>query len=110
GKTLDVRHERVVVEVRVVLGIFLEDGEDACRRLTAFLAARHWRSHDPAFVIVNRDLLVAQRDDRHDRLATRTRRYRLVVPSFCGVAEVAPPYQGRPAGKRFSTEASPPVF
>ena len=93
------RHERVVIEIRIVLGIFLEDGEDARRRLSAFLAARHWRTHDPAFVIVNRDLLVAQRDDRHDRLATRTRRYRLVVPSFCGVAKIARRYQGGQGGK-----------
>src|SRR5262249_32763382 len=99
GKTLHVGDERVVVEVRVVLGIFLEDGEDACRRLTAFLAARHWRAHGPAFVIVDRDLLVAQRNDRHDRLATRTRRYRLVVPGFCGVAQIARRYQGGEAGK-----------
>src|SRR5215831_7789696 len=50
SEALHVRHEGIVIEVGVVLDLFLED-EDTGWRLAALLAARHWRSHDPVFVI-----------------------------------------------------------
>lgn len=99
SEALHVRHEGIVIKVGIVLGIFLEDAEDTGRRLAAFLAARHWRSHDPAFVIVNSDLLVAQRNDRHDWLASRTHRHRLLIPKPCGFRKIVRRYQGSQAGK-----------
>jgi hypothetical protein len=75
GDALHVRHVGIVIQVGVVLGLFLDDAEDTSRRLASFLAGRHRRSQDPTFVIVDSDLLVAQRNDRHDWLASQTRRY-----------------------------------
>ena len=43
GDALHVRHVRVVIKVRVVLGILLDDAEDAGRRLASLLAARYRR-------------------------------------------------------------------
>ena len=99
SEALHVRHEGIVIKVGVVLGLFLENAEDTGRRLAVFLPARHWRSHDPAFVIVNGDLLVAQRNDRHDWLASRTHRHRLLIPKFCGFGKIVRRYQGGQAGK-----------
>ena len=99
SEALHVGHEGIVIKVGVVLGFFLEDAEDTGRRLASFLAARHWRSHDPALVIVDSDLLIAQRNDRHDWLASRTRRHRLFIPKFCGFRKIVRRYQGGQAGK-----------
>ena len=81
-----------------MLGLFLKDAEDTGRCLAAFLAARYRRSHDPAFVIVNGDLLVTQRNDRHDWLASRTHRHRLFVSKFCGFRKIVRRYQGDQGG------------
>src|SRR5262245_1100879 len=99
SEALHVRHEGIVIEVGVVLDLFLEDAEDTGWRLAALLAARHWRSHDPAFVIVNRDLLVAQRNDCHDWLASRTHCHRLFIPKPCGIRNIVRRYQSSQAGK-----------
>ena len=111
GEALHVRHEGIVIEVRVVLGVFLEDAEDAGGRLTALLAARYRRPHDRAFVVVDRDLLVVQRNDRHDRIAGRTRRHRLVFPNFCGLRKIARGCQDGKADKRcYNAEYRPFVL
>src|SRR5215510_10641596 len=99
SEALHVRHEGIVIEVGVVLDLFLEDAKDTGWRLAALLAARHWRSHDPAFVIVNRDLLVAQRNDCHDWLASRTHCHRLFIPKPCGIRNIVRRYQSSQAGK-----------
>ena len=39
GDALHVRHVGIVIQVRVVLGFFLDDAEDAGRRLASLLAA-----------------------------------------------------------------------
>ena len=72
SEALHVRHVGIVIHVGVVLGVFLQDGEDTGRRLASLLAARDRRSHDPAFIIVDGDLLITQRDNRHDWLANRS--------------------------------------
>jgi hypothetical protein len=69
-ETLHVRHVGIIIKVRVVLGLFLNDTEDTGWRLPSLLAARHRRSHDQAAGIVDTDLLVAQRYDRHNRLGS----------------------------------------
>src|SRR5215468_2221621 len=65
---LHVRHVGVVVQVRVVLGLFLDDAEDAGGRLASLLAARYRRPQDPAFGVICSDPLVAERNDGHHRL------------------------------------------
>src|SRR5258706_14629729 len=82
---LHVRHVGVVIQVRIMLGLFLDDAEDAGGRLASLLPTRHRRPQGPAFGIIYSDPLVAQRNDGHDRLArvaggARLRRY-LAVPS-----------------------------
>src|SRR5262245_11845191 len=96
---LHVRHVGIVIQVGVVLGLFLDDAEDTGRRLASLLTGRYRRSHDPAFVIVDSNLLVAQRNDRNDWLASRTHRYRLFMPKLCGIRTIARRYQGGQAGK-----------
>src|SRR4249920_901434 len=93
SEALHVGHVGIVIHVGVVLSVFLEDAEDTGRRLASLLAARHWRSHDPALVIVDSDLLIAQRNDRHDWLANRTRHDRLFIPKPCGVSKIVRRYQ-----------------
>ena len=60
GEALHVGHERVVVEVRIVLRLFFEDAKDAGGRFAAFLAGRYRRAQYPAFGVVDRDLLALQ--------------------------------------------------
>jgi hypothetical protein len=70
-----------------VLGFFLDDAEDTGRRLASALSARYRRLQDPTLCVVNRDLLAAQRNDCHDRLAGSARldrAYRPFAPSACG--------------------------
>src|SRR5215831_9438112 len=44
--SLHVRHIGIVIQVRVVLRLFLDDAEDTGGRLASLLAARHWRPQD----------------------------------------------------------------
>jgi len=64
---LHVRHVGIIVQVRVVLGFFLDDAENTGRCLASLLAARHRRSQNPAIGVVDSNPLVAQRNDCHDR-------------------------------------------
>ena len=74
GDALHVRHPGIVVHGRVVVLVLLDEGEDAGRRLAVLDAGRHRRAIDPAVGVVEGDLLRADRHDRQDRLAGRTRR------------------------------------
>ena len=85
---LHVRHVGIVIQIRVVLGLFLDDAEDTGRRLASLLAARYRRPQDPAFGVIYSDPLVAHRNDGHDRLNglpgdARLERHRAFVPTFC---------------------------
>src|SRR5262249_51753810 len=73
GDGLHVGHVRIVIKVRVVLCLLLNDAEYAGRRLASFLAARHRGPQDPASSVIDGDSLVAQRNDSHDRFASDAR-------------------------------------
>ena len=73
GDALHVGHVRIVIKVRVVLCLLLNDAEYAGRRLASFLAARHRGPQDPASSVIDGDPLVAQRNDSHDRFASDAR-------------------------------------
>src|SRR5258706_668462 len=73
GDALHVGHVGIVIEVRVVLRLFLDDGEDPGGRLASLLAARHRRPEDPAIGVIDSDPLVVERNDSHHRLAYRWR-------------------------------------
>jgi hypothetical protein len=77
GDALHAGHGGIVVEVRVMLRLLLEDAEDAGGCLASLLAARHWRAENPAVGVEDRDLLALQRHDRHDRRAGGALRDRL---------------------------------
>src|SRR6516165_10105142 len=66
-------HGGVVIQVRVMLGFLLDDGEDPGGRLTSLLATRYRRSQDPTADVIDCDPLIAERNDGHDRLAGGTR-------------------------------------
>src|ERR671911_281466 len=91
GEALHVGHVGVVIKVRPVLGILLENTEYTGRGLAPFPPTRDRRPQDRALSVVNRDSLVAQRDDRHDRLAGRARLDRLdrtVAPAACSARRI----------------------
>src|SRR5258708_30285906 len=99
---LHVWHVRIVIQVRVMLGLFLDDAEDTGRRLASLLAARYRRPQDPAFGVIYRDLLAAQRNDSHDRLNrlggdARLARHYALVPTPFRARLIAPPHHRRPA-------------
>jgi hypothetical protein len=73
GEALHVGHPGIVIQVRVVVRVFLENAEDAGGRLAPLLTARHRRPHDPTIGVVYGDPLAAQRNDRQDRLTGGTR-------------------------------------
>ena len=79
GDALHVRHRGIVIHVRAVILVLLDDGEDAGRRLASRGAGRHRRAQDPALGVVEGDLLGLDRHDGHDRLAGLARRRRLVT-------------------------------
>src|SRR5215471_14408247 len=84
---LHVRHGGIVIEVRVVLGLFLDDAEDTSRRLASLLATRHRCPQDPAVGVIDCDPLIAQRNDSHDWCACGARLDgydRAFVPTACG--------------------------
>ncbi len=73
GDALHVRHEGIVIQVRVMLLYFLDDAEYPGWRLASLLAARHRRPQDPPLGVVHGDPLVAERNDGHDRIAGAAR-------------------------------------
>ena len=78
GDALHVRHPGVVIHVRAVVDLFIDNGEDAGWRLAFLGAGRYGRAQDPAVRVVENDLLGLDRHDRHDRLTSRARRRRLL--------------------------------
>ena len=76
GEALGERHRRVVVQARVVVGVFLQDREHAGRRLVPGAAGGASRDPDPDAVAIHIDELIGERDDdRH-----RPRRRALGIP------------------------------
>ena len=69
GEALHMRHMGIVIHVRAVIPLLLDDSEDSGRRLAFGGAGRDWRAQDPAFGVVERDPLGLSRHDGHDRLA-----------------------------------------
>jgi len=69
-KSLHVGHVGIIIQVRVMLGVFLNDSKDTSRRFAPRLTAGNGRSQDPAVGIVNCDPLAMQRDDSHNWLAS----------------------------------------
>src|SRR5260370_16387667 len=93
---LHVRHVGVVIQVRVMLGLFLDNAEDAGGRLASLLPTRHPRPQGPAFGIIYSDPLVAQRNDGHDRLhgpagGPRLGRYPAFLPTVFFAPTFPPP-------------------
>jgi hypothetical protein len=87
GEALHVGHEGIIVEVRVVIRVLLDDAEDPGGRLASPLATRHRRTKYPAIGVVDGDPLALQRNDRQDRLASGARFDgfdRALVAAFCG--------------------------
>jgi hypothetical protein len=72
-KSLHVGHVGIIIQVRVMLGVLLNDAKDASWRFAPRLTAGNGRSHDPAVGIVYCNPLVTQRDDSHDWLAGSAR-------------------------------------
>ena len=66
GNPLHEGHVPVLIEVGIVLSLLLDHGINAGRRLIPLAAAGDRRPHDPAVRIVDRNPLVAERDDGHD--------------------------------------------
>src|SRR5215216_3455900 len=92
GDALHVGHVGIVIQVGVMLRFLLDDAEDAGVRLASFLAARYGRPQNPAVSVIDGNLLVAQRNDRHDRLAGRARfdgLDRASVPTGCGARVIS---------------------
>src|SRR5262249_16732452 len=69
-KALHVGHVGIIIQVRVMLGVFLNDAKDTSRRFASRLTARHARSQDPAIPVVKSDPLATERDDSHNWLAS----------------------------------------
>src|SRR5262249_12312005 len=74
GDALQVRHPGIVIHVRAVVRLPLDDGEDARRRLASLGAGGHRRAQDPAVGVVESDPLGLDRHDRHEQLACLARR------------------------------------
>ena len=53
GDALHVRHPGIVIHVRAVVLVLLDEGEDAGRRLASLDAGRHRRAQDPAVGVVD---------------------------------------------------------
>ena len=54
--------------------LLLDDAEDPGGGLASLLAGRHRRPEDPALGVIHGDHLAAERNDRHDGLASDARR------------------------------------
>src|SRR5215470_3693987 len=68
SEALHVGHVGIIIHVGVMLGLLLKDAEDSSWCLTSLLPTRYWSAHDPPIDVIYGDLLVAQRNDRHDWL------------------------------------------
>ena len=67
GEALHVGHGRVVVQVRVVIGVLLKDREYARRRFVALLSRGDGRRTDDHAIAIHIGQLLGQRHDHHDR-------------------------------------------
>src|SRR6516165_4740228 len=91
-KSLHVGHVGIIIQVRVMLGVFLNDAKDASRRFAPHLTTGDRRSHDPAVGIVYCNPLATQGDDSHDWLAGSARCdrfYRSVLSTAASFTKVA---------------------
>src|SRR5947199_581206 len=75
GQPLHVWHRRVVVFLRIMLLLFLEDREDAARRGVAFRAGAHARATDEDAVAINVHGLLWDAHKHHERTARRELRF-----------------------------------
>ena len=66
GEALLIVHRRVVVDVGVMIGVFLEDGEDACGCLVAGLAGRDSGDGDADSVAIDGGKLAGEIDVDED--------------------------------------------
>src|SRR5882672_9000411 len=112
---LHVWHVGIVIQVRVVFGLFLDDAEDTGGRLASLLAARYRRPQDPAFGVIYRDPLVAQRNDGHDRLnrladGARLERHRPFLPTVCRACMIARRDHRRQTGNCKTRRPQPSLF
>ena len=71
GESLHVGHGRIVVEIRVMILVLLQDREDAGRRFVALLSGRDRGRADDHAVPVHVGELLRQRHDQHDRALRR---------------------------------------
>ena len=95
GNSLHEWHVPIIVEIGVVLDLFLNHAVNPRRGLISFSTAGNRRPHDPSNGIVDRNALVAERNNSHDRMACRARlndlnplRLRIFAGS-CGLDDVA---------------------
>src|SRR5204862_4871283 len=75
GQPLHVWHRRVVVFLRIMLLLFLEDAEDAARRGVAFRASAHSWTADEDAVPINVHGLLWDAHKHHERTARRELRF-----------------------------------
>ena len=87
GDALHERHRRAAVDVRMVVAVLLDHAEDAHRRGVPGHARRHRPRHDGRSVVIDGDVLAADRD--HDDQRTCRRLRRLLLGGFLGRAGVA---------------------
>src|SRR2546421_2866869 len=66
GDAQHVRHPGIVIEVRMVVLVLLQDTEDPGWRLASLSSARYWRAQNPAVRVVDGHVLAL---DRHDPLS-----------------------------------------
>ena len=108
SEALHVGHVRVIVHVGVVLGFLLDNAEDPCWRLATLLPTRHRCSYDPALIVIDRDLLVVQRNDCHYWFVSRARLYELCISVFYSAYWIGRRYQSGQPGEG-QAEPSPVV-
>ena len=67
GNPLHEGHGGIVITIGIMLCFFLQNAVDADGGLVASLSGRNGRPQNGALVIIDRDPLLLERDDRHDR-------------------------------------------
>src|SRR5258705_5347017 len=77
GEALHMGHVAILVQVRIVLRVLLENAKDAGGCLAPLLTTRYRRPQDPTLRIVDFDPLASQRNNRHNRIAICTWIHRL---------------------------------
>jgi hypothetical protein len=103
GQPLHMRHRRILELARIVVLGLLQDGENAGRRLEAFLARRASRDTDENAVAVDEAALLGDRNDDGDGAFGRP----LGVPDELAGLEIFAVLARRPC-RRAAPGASPP--